>query len=187
MATAIFIVVLIILLFGTVRVPGQAEQEREHPFGTPLIWIGGVTVPIIVLGIVFLLSIRVIVAFGGPLSPSRLTIEVTRHQWWWEVRHPQQGFITANKIHIPAGRQVEEKLTSDDVIHAIADARGAVGPSLSGMGERRFVAGVLSNNSANLMHWLQDPQSVMPGNAMPNMGVTSAEARDMATYLYTLK
>ncbi len=117
MAAAIFLLVLVVLVYGAIRTPGEAEQQRQHAFGTPLIWIGGITMPIIVLGIVFLLSTKVLVAFGGPLSPSRLTIEVTGHQWWWEVRYPQQGFITANEIHIPAGRQVEVRLTSDDVIH----------------------------------------------------------------------
>jgi len=72
-------------------------------------------------------------------------------------------------------------------IPGIRDARGNVGPPLSGMGERRVVAGLLTNTPANLIHWLQDPQSVVPGNAMPNMGLTEAEARDMAAYLYTLK
>ena len=65
--------------------------------------------------------------------------------------------------------------------------RSAVGPPLNGMGDRRIIAGILSNEPANLMHWLQDPQSVVPGNAMPNLGITDAEARDMAAYLYTLK
>jgi cytochrome c len=72
-------------------------------------------------------------------------------------------------------------------ITGIADARGDVGPPLNGMGHRRIIAGVLANEPANLMHWLQDPQSVVPGNAMPNMGISDAEARDMAAYLYTLK
>lgn len=72
-------------------------------------------------------------------------------------------------------------------IPGIADARGNVGPPLNGMAERRIVAGVLSNEPANLIHWIQDPQSVVPGNAMPNSGVTDDDARDIATYLYTLK
>ncbi len=87
------------------------------------------------------------------------------------------------------GKQTMRRLGcgSCHAIPGIADARGNVGPSLSGMGGRRIVAGLLSNNPTNLMLWLQDPQSVVPGNAMPNQGVTEAEARDMATYLYTLK
>jgi cytochrome c len=72
-------------------------------------------------------------------------------------------------------------------IPGVSGARGNVGPSLSGMGERRIVAGMLANEPANLIHWIQDPQSVVPGNAMPNMGVSDDDARDIAAYLYTLK
>jgi cytochrome c2 len=72
-------------------------------------------------------------------------------------------------------------------IPGISDTRGNVGPPLDGMADRRFVAGMLPNQPANLIHWIQDPQSVVPGNAMPNMGVSDEDARDIAAYLYTLK
>jgi cytochrome c2 len=38
----------------------------------------------------------------------------------------------------------------------------------------------------NLVKWLRQPQNVVPGNAMPDMGVTPQDARDIAAYLYTL-
>lgn len=116
LATAIFLIVVVILLVGAHRAPGQEEQERDHPFGTPLLWIGGITVPAIVLGFIFLISTRDLVAVAHP-APPELTIEVTGYQWWWNVRYPQQGFTTANEIHIPAGRQVAVKLSANDVIH----------------------------------------------------------------------
>jgi hypothetical protein len=37
-----------------------------------------------------------------------------------------------------------------------------------------------------LIQWIQDPQAVEPGTAMPNLGVDEAIARDTAAYLYTL-
>jgi cytochrome c1 len=46
---------------------------------------------------------------------------------------------------------------------------------------------VLRNTPENLVHWVQHPQSVVPGNAMPEMGITEAQARDIASYLYTLR
>ena len=46
---------------------------------------------------------------------------------------------------------------------------------------------MLRNSPANLVRWIRDPQGVVPGNAMPNMGVSDAEARDIAAYLYTLR
>ena len=72
-------------------------------------------------------------------------------------------------------------------IPGIADAHGLVGPSLRQFGERTIVAGVLPNTPDNLAHWLCDPQSVTPGNAMPSTGLTEQQARDIAAYLYTLR
>jgi cytochrome c1 len=49
-----------------------------------------------------------------------------------------------------------------------------------------FVAGLLRNEPDNLLRWLRQPQSLIPGNAMPDTGLTDQQARDIAAYLYTL-
>lgn len=72
-------------------------------------------------------------------------------------------------------------------IPGIDGADGKVGPPLTDMGERRFIAGVLSNTPSNMIVWLKNPQAVVPGNAMPDLGLTDKEARDIAAYLYTLR
>jgi cytochrome c1 len=66
-----------------------------------------------------------------------------------------------------------------------ADAK--VGPPLTSMASRSFIAGVLENNPSNMIRWIQDPPGVDEKTAMPNLGVSQAEARDMAAYLYTLR
>lgn len=70
-------------------------------------------------------------------------------------------------------------------IPGVRNARGNVGPPLIAFGDRRFVAGMLENQPDNLIHWLEHPQSVVPGNAMPEMGISQAQARDIAAYLYS--
>jgi cytochrome c1 len=62
-----------------------------------------------------------------------------------------------------------------------------VGPPLGNVARRAVIGGRLSNTPDNLTRWIQDPQGVDPGNAMPNLGVSAAEARDIAAYLYTLQ
>jgi len=52
------------------------------------------------------------------------------------------------------------------------------------MAERAWVAGVLPNEPAALVRWIVDPRAVDPRTAMPDLGVSEAEARDMAAYLY---
>lgn len=72
------------------------------------------------------------------------------------------------------------------VIPGVEGANGTVGPPLTDWAERRYIAGALPNTAPNLVAWIMQPQAVEPGTAMPNMGVTPAEARDIAAYLYTL-
>jgi cytochrome c oxidase assembly factor CtaG/cytochrome c2 len=70
-------------------------------------------------------------------------------------------------------------------IAGVANARGEVGPPLAQFGRRAYIAGVLINNPDNLVKWLRAPQSIVPGNAMPNTGLTEQDARDIAAYLYS--
>lgn len=58
-----------------------------------------------------------------------------------------------------------------------------VGPSLQGMAQRSFIAGTLPRSQENLVRWIMAPQQVKPGSAMPQLGVSERDARDMAAYL----
>jgi cytochrome c1 len=73
------------------------------------------------------------------------------------------------------------------VVPGMAAARGVVGPPLTGFGGRLYVAGMLPNTPENLVAWLKDPQSIVPGNVMPALGLDDQQARDIAAYLYTLR
>jgi cytochrome c2 len=64
-------------------------------------------------------------------------------------------------------------------------ATGLVGPPLTNIAERAVIAGKLANNPANLQQWISTPQSVVPGNAMPDLPMTAEETRDIAAFLYT--
>lgn len=71
-------------------------------------------------------------------------------------------------------------------IPGIANAVGRVGPSLEGFSQRAELAGVLANRPEALVRWLQIPQAILPGNGMPDQGITPNEARDIAAYLYSV-
>jgi cytochrome c len=66
----------------------------------------------------------------------------------------------------------------------IEGANGRVGPPLSRFAYRTMIAGVLPNTPGNLVYWLRHPQAVVPGNAMPDVGLSDRQARDIAAYLY---
>jgi len=74
--------------------------------------------------------------------------------------------------------------------HAIPGVAGSspqVGPGLATIGRRTRIAGVLDNTPDNMALWLMHTQRVKPGTAMPEMGVTPQDARDIAAYLQTLR
>jgi cytochrome c1 len=72
-------------------------------------------------------------------------------------------------------------------IPGIPGARAIVGPELAGISGRPYIAGVLTNTPTNLIRWIHHPQQVDPLTAMPDVGLTEPAARDIASYLYTLK
>ena len=70
--------------------------------------------------------------------------------------------------------------------HAIPDvpaSRGTTAPPLERFGGRSYIAGHVANEPAARVPWIVEPQSLLPGTKMPSMGVTPADARDMAAYL----
>lgn len=72
-------------------------------------------------------------------------------------------------------------------IPGLVGPQADVGPPLAGIGARRYIAGVLTNNEDNMVRWLRHPTQVDPLTAMPDLEVTEQDARDMAAYLEALK
>ena len=72
-------------------------------------------------------------------------------------------------------------------IPEVPGAHGNAGPPLESFGRRSYIAGGIPNLPDELIRWLDNPQAVKPGSPMPDVGVSPAEARHMAAYLYTLR
>ena len=69
-------------------------------------------------------------------------------------------------------------------IRGVPNATGTVGPPLQDLKKRVFLGGVVSNNPEQIVKWIVNPRSYAPQTAMPAVGVTEAQARDIAAYLY---
>ncbi|HEV8419829.1 MAG TPA: cytochrome c oxidase subunit II [Actinomycetota bacterium] len=113
-------VVTALILIGVL--PGRRNRGPRGA-GAPrwagrLVVVGGVVVPVIILAVLWVLTLSDMSALSQTGRTAALKVQVIGHQWWWEVRYPQQGFATANDIHVPVGRPVEVELTTDDVIHS---------------------------------------------------------------------
>jgi cytochrome c oxidase subunit 2 len=253
-------------------------QTRGHT----LLEIWWTIVPALLLLVIAIPTLRVIFRTQQATTPAgALEVTVLGYQWWWEFRYPSLGVITANELHIPAGRPIELVLQGPDIIHSffvpqltakrdvvpgrvnhitftaerageywgqcaefcglshanmalrvIVDTEeeftrwvaaqrapavepagdaargkeiyatracvgchtiagvstGVLGPTLTHFGSRgTLAAGMWPNTPDNVAAWVRDPQGLKPGVKMPNLGLTAAQAKDVAAYLSALK
>ena len=72
-------------------------------------------------------------------------------------------------------------------IPGVSSAKGVFGPPLNSLSRRTYIGGNFPNTMDNLVGWVMSPQTMKPGTAMPVLGLSEPQARDIATYLDTLK
>lgn len=118
MGAAVYALVLLLLGASILR-----SRKRRRPARVPatgLIWAGGVVLPAMVVVVLTVLSFSTArqASPSGPPGREALQIEVTGYKFWWDVRYPEEGIVTANEITIPAGERVEFVMGSADVIHS---------------------------------------------------------------------
>jgi cytochrome c len=73
------------------------------------------------------------------------------------------------------------------IIPGVRGAHGLVGPPLNLFADRTMVGGVVPNTPDNLVRWVENPPSIDPKTAMPDLGLSQSQAQDIAAYLYTLR
>ncbi|HEV7914264.1 MAG TPA: c-type cytochrome [Albitalea sp.] len=69
------------------------------------------------------------------------------------------------------------------VVPGAPAAATAIAVPLTRFGQRSYIAGRLPNGPATLPLWLLDPPAQVPGTAMPRLGLSPQDARDIAAYL----
>jgi cytochrome c len=107
---------------------------------------------------------------------------------WGLHRHPTQPALYVPGARAERGSALIQKYGCGGC-HTIPEIRGAsgrVGPRLDHMKELVYIAGVLPNTPHNLTDWIANPREANPRTAMPNLGVTPQDARDIAEFLYRL-
>lgn len=112
-SAAIFLVVGAVLLLAVLR-PGRLRAFGAH---RTILW-GGLVIPSIILTAL----VTAALALGErllatPREDMPLRIEATARQWAWEFRYPD-GSISAGRLHMPAGQDVDFAVVSADVIHS---------------------------------------------------------------------
>ncbi|MBX7500406.1 cytochrome c oxidase subunit II [Qipengyuania sp. YG27] len=120
-AVIIIIAVLIALAIRRSRARAKTallQDVARDGDGLALIWWGvGLSLPVLVaMAIWNFLTTRLLAE--QPSDPA-LTVQVTGHRWWWDIRYQLDGLeiATANELVIPVGTPVLLQLSSGDVIH----------------------------------------------------------------------
>jgi len=127
-SVAVTVIIAALVLYASLRrrpplPPADNGWPPPQPDtgGASWIYIGTAISTVVLLGST-IWTILTLSAVAAPHREPSLTLEVTAHQWWWEVRYrgsrKPDVMITANEIHIPVGEPVHIRLESDDVIHS---------------------------------------------------------------------
>jgi cytochrome c oxidase subunit 2 len=105
------------VVFALIFMALRPRASAEPPGGAPRFMVlGGLVIPALILVPLLVASLATSRAIERPEAD--LTVRVIGHMWWWEVRYPASGIVTANELVIPAGRPVRLELSSADVIHS---------------------------------------------------------------------
>ena len=121
--TIVFVITLALFFLSLVR-GRRAGQPTSTAMLTSAV-SGAVTLTVVILFGLLVASIwtgRAVASTAPMNTATAVTIEVTGHQWWWEIAYDDpvaaRRVTLANEIHVPISRPIAIKVTSRDVIHS---------------------------------------------------------------------
>lgn len=114
----IFAIVTGLVVYISLRFRATPENQAPRPeFGQFKFEIAWTVASLLVVSTLFGFTLHTMRTANPNVGNQEPDLVVIGHQWWWEVRYPSSGVVTANEIHIPAGRRLLVRLESADVIH----------------------------------------------------------------------
>ena len=123
----IFAVVFSLIVYVVARFRRRSNDDGKEPaqvYGSNPVETAWTVLPLIIVVVLTVTTARVIHEIQDPLKPSdALDVQVIGHQFWWEIRYPKYGIVTANEIHVPLSRAQKRTptfldLRSADVTHS---------------------------------------------------------------------
>jgi cytochrome c oxidase subunit 2 len=101
----IFLIVGGLLVYCAVKFRKRADDDGREPpqvYGSNQLELAWTVVPVLIVVVLFLTSARVIHEVqDAPRPPGAIEVTVVGHQFWWEFRYPQYGFVATNELHVP--------------------------------------------------------------------------------------
>jgi cytochrome c oxidase subunit II len=122
-----FVIVGGLTVYAVIRFRRRANDDGTEPaqiYGSGPLEAAWTTVPVLIVLVLTLSTARVIHEMQDAREPAgALDVVVIGHQWWWEIRYPKLGIVTANELHVPvspasARRPTFIELRSADVVHS---------------------------------------------------------------------
>jgi cytochrome c oxidase subunit II len=114
---SIFAIVAGIVVYALMRFRWrEGEPDPDQLAGNRAVEIVWTVIPCAIVALLFALTARSM-SIADPAPAPEPDLIITGHQWWWEVRYPASGVMTANEIHIPVGKPLSVRLDSSDVLH----------------------------------------------------------------------
>ena len=160
-ALGVFVLVEGALIYAIFRFRGRPDDpEPSQIHGNTTIEIIWTLIPALILAAIAVPTVKGIFETNAS-PPDAMTIEVIGHQWWWEFRYPDADITTANEMYIPAGRTVELKIHSADVVHSFWPPRFA--------GKRDVFPG-----RETRLWWKADSTGLYPGQCAEYCGIQHA-------------
>jgi cytochrome c oxidase subunit II len=101
----IFLIVATLLVYSAVKFRKRENDDGREPpqvYGSNQLELAWTVIPVLIVVVLFLTSARVIHEVqDAPRPPGAIEVTVVGHQFWWEFRYPQYGFVATNEMHVP--------------------------------------------------------------------------------------
>jgi cytochrome c oxidase subunit 2 len=210
-AAAVIVFVLVEGLFVIAMIrfrhrKGDDSEPTQTHGNTPL-ELGWTIAPAVVLAVLAVPTVLTIFALARD-RPNQLTVEVTGQQWWWGYDYGDERVVTANELHIPAGRPIRLALHSNDIIHSFwvprlggkqdvvpgrvnhvtiqADRPGEYDGTCTeycGLSHANMRLKVFAHTPADFEQWLEDQRedAVRPRSAMARRGERIFQTKQCVT------
>jgi cytochrome c oxidase subunit II len=101
----IFLIVASLLVYSAVKFKKRADDDGREPpqvYGSNQLELAWTVIPVLIVVVLFLTTARFIHEIqDAPRPPGAIEVTVVGHQFWWEFRYPQYGFVATNELHVP--------------------------------------------------------------------------------------
>ena len=170
LSIAVLALVVGILVFAIFRFRQKTTGDRDaipnQVHGSVPLEITWTLIPVIIIVLIAVPTVRAIFELETRVQPTEddLVVNVTGYQFWWRVEYPELAIVTANEIHIPAGKRVVFNLNTADVIHSFWT------PKLAG--KRDMIP-----NQDNQLWLIADEPGIYWGHCAEYCGVSHAYMR----------